>query len=356
MRVLKHNTRWAAKLAKREERKRVREERIAAKQQAEIKLEAERARKERATNPFSMNSSSEAGLFGASLFDSAPEGAESTDDQGRVDRQQQQKTSEGNESEHEVSNDEDEDDYDDEERLAEEMSIKASLEEQHQHLQNHWSQHASHYTTPLYLNTIPEPENEPESEAQDQALQESALSTSHVPVIGSGEGEVYEQMKIDGLDHVFERFTRRLGSEARQVVRYEFGGVPIPFSGKGSLFKRLWPNGLHAGCDSSSVPACEYCGAPRVFELQLMPNLANLLRAEKLSDAAESNGENSSNQEAQRQAEIASLFGLESAVTNMRTGIAWSTAIVYVCSRDCCQNESEGYAEEWVGLQHETDV
>ena len=51
VRVLKHNTRWAAKLAKREERKRVREERIAAKQQAEIKLEAERARKERATNP-----------------------------------------------------------------------------------------------------------------------------------------------------------------------------------------------------------------------------------------------------------------------------------------------------------------
>ena len=28
--------------------------------------------------------------------------------------------------------------------------------------------------------------------------------------------------------------------------------------------------------------------------------------------------------------------------------------MIFVCSRDCCLDATEGYAVEWVGLQHES--
>lgn len=249
----------------------------------------------------------------------------------------------------EDDDDDDDDDYNEEERLAEEMTIKASLDEQHKQLQDHWAHSASHYTAPLYLNTIPEPEPEPKAvPAAPQKL------PSHVSSLGSGDTEEYEKMVIEGMDHVFERFTRRLGSEARQVVRYEYGGAPLAFTGVGALFQQLWPNGVHGDYDASAVPPCPQCGAPRVFELQLMPNLANLLRVEHLSDLTHDDGRQDA--EARRQAEVASVLGLKNnaSLSDMRTGIAWSTAMIFVCSRDCCLDATEGYAVEWVGLQHES--
>lgn len=329
VRMLKHNARWAVKLAKREAQKRAREERVRAEKEAE----EERLRKERETNPFSMKNSGGSNLFGASLFDE-PAAPEKQDTDAVQD---------------EDDDDDDDDDYNEEERLAEEMTIKASLDEQHKQLKDHWAHSASHYTAPLYLNTIPEPEPEPKAvPAAPQKL------PSHVSSLGSGDTEEYEKMVIDGMDHVFERFTRRLGSEARQVVRYEYGGAPLAFTGAGALFQQLWPNGVHGDYDASAVPPCPQCGAPRVFELQLMPNLANLLRVEHLSDLAHDDGRQDA--EARRQAEVASVLGLKnnSSLSDMRTGIAWSTAMIFVCSRDCCLDATEGYAVEWVGLQHES--
>lgn len=328
--MLKHNARWADKLAKREKNKRAREERIKAEEEAE----EERLRKERETNPFSMKNTGSSNLFGASLFDE-PAAAPKQERSSVLDEVD--------------DDDDDDDDYNEEERLAEEMTIKASLDEQHKQLQDHWALTASHYTAPLYLNTIPEPEPEPKAVPAAPEKPPSNMSLT-----GSGETEEYEKMVVDGMDHVFERFTRRLGSEARQVVRYEYGGAPLAFTGAGALFKQLWPNGVHGEYDASTVPPCPQCGAPRVFELQLMPNLANLLRAEQLSDQTHDDGRQDA--EAQRQAEIASVLGLKtnSSSSDMRTGIAWGTVMIFVCSRDCCGDAAEGYAVEWVGLQHES--
>ena len=85
-----------------------------------------------------------------------------------------------------------------------------------------------------------------------------------------------------------------------------------------------------------------------------MPNLANLLRVEHLSDLTQDDGRQDA--EARRQAEVASVLGLKNnaRLSDMRTGIAWSTAMIFVCSRDCCLDATEGYAVEWVGLQHES--
>lgn len=336
MRMLKHNVRWAAKLAKREEKRRMREERARKEREAED----ERRRKERETNPFTMKDSGGGGLFGASLFDEGEEMQDEAPREGGMDDDDDDDNDDDDDDDDSLSDD----DYNDEERLAEELSIKASLDEQRMQLADHWNHTASHYTTPLYLNTIPEVEPE-----RDEKL--DAELEKRTPLVAADEGgEAYEKMAIDGIDPVFERFMRRLGPEARQVVRYEYGGTPLPFTGTGPLYKRLWPNG---DFDASSVPPCEQCGARRVFEVQLMPNLANLLRAEHLSDATEADG----NAETRRQAEIASILGLKgdnSTPSDLRTGIAWSTAMVFVCSRDCCRDAQEGYAVEHVCLQHES--
>jgi len=329
--MLKHNQRWAAKLAKQAERQRVRQEREEAKKRAEAEAESRRLAQERTTNPFKMGSGG-ASLLGPSLF-GVPTVTPAASEEARTPVEPEDEDDDG--------------DFDEEERLAEELAIKASLEEQRSQLQEDWTRTSSHYTTSLYLNTIPEPRRAQDSDVPS----EPPVPTKEASA--GGETEEYEQMTIDGIDDVFERFTRRLGTEARQVVRYEYGGTPLPFSAVGSLYKQLWPSGWREPMDVSSVPPCSHCGAPRVFELQLMPNLANLLRVDKLSDAA--GVLSSSNTEEHRQAEISSLLGLKDTHSDLCTGIVWSTAVVFVCSRDCC-SDTEGWAEEWVGLQHEGDL
>lgn len=61
-------------------------------------------------------------------------------------------------------------------------------------------------------------------------------------------------------------FQRRVAWQPRQVVRYAYGGLP------------LWCT-THQSPDRSDgacVPACESCGAKRVFEFQLMPGVLAL--------------------------------------------------------------------------------
>jgi len=330
VRMLKHNPRWAAKLAKQEDRRRAREEREAAQRASDAAAEEERKRTERTVNPFSMSGNAGSSLFGESLFDAppvAPAPAEAAPPAPQDDS-------------------DDMSDYDEEERLAEELAIKASLDEQRAKLAEDWARTAPYYAPAQYLNTIPEPQPD-----ESESAPAPAPAVQIDGAIGA-ECEQYEKMVIEGMDNVFEHFMRRLGSEARQVVRYEFGGVPIPFSGAGSLYRMLWPQGAGSPMDATAVPPCDKCGAPRVFELQLMPNLANLLRIEQAIAPGKDAG---LDDEKQRRSAVEALLNRHQDVSDIRTGIAWSTAMVFVCSKDCCDG-AEGWANEWIGLQYETDL
>lgn len=341
--MLKHNDRWAAKLEKQRQRREAREARIAEQKKKEADADAERARRELSSNPFSMSGKGMTpSLFGSgSLFDTKPADAPAPQKE-----EQKEEVQENDE-------DDDEDDYDEDERLAEELAIKASLEEQRAQLgaDKDWARTAARYTPALYLNTIPEPARNVEA-AEQPSKATLARAQETGADMDEGDEEEYEQMTVEGMDTIFERFTARLGSEARQVVRYEYDGAPLPFSGAGSVYKKLWPNGQYT---AQSVPPCEKCGAPRVFEVQLMPNLANLLRADRLEGLGERAGGDS---EAQRRAEIASTLGLpmDADASQMPTGIVWSTVFVFVCSKDCTPSPAEGWAEEWAGVQFEGEL
>ena len=113
IRVLKYNARWAAKLRKQQER--------AAQKRADDEAAAQRAKEQRTANPFAVGQSSAhaGGLFGGSILDAPAQGAPASAGNG-----------EASDASNNGDDSDDENEYDADARVAEEMAIKASLEEQ----------------------------------------------------------------------------------------------------------------------------------------------------------------------------------------------------------------------------------
>ncbi|KAJ5239595.1 hypothetical protein N7468_004214 [Penicillium chermesinum] len=134
------------------------------------------------------------------------------------------------------------------------------------------------------------------------------------------------------LDKAFMKFSTRLAHNPEQVLRYEFRGSPLLYSYSDQVGKRF-----HAGhaagkvttvSAGGSIPPCEYCGAERVFEMQLVPHAISMLE-----EGREGVG-----------------LGKDDA------GMEWGTIIVGVCAKDCAPEElyKVGWREEWAGVQWES--
>jgi pre-rRNA-processing protein TSR4 len=65
-----------------------------------------------------------------------------------------------------------------------------------------------------------------------------------------------DALKENDYDKDFERFKKISAEEAEQVVRYERGGEP------------LWCTKYNK-LKETQVPACQKCGAKRIFEFQV---------------------------------------------------------------------------------------
>ncbi|KAJ6504843.1 programmed cell death protein 2 [Mycena vitilis] len=166
------------------------------------------------------------------------------------------------------------------------------------------------------------------------------------------------------VDQVFERFTKRVGFEGDQCVRYELEGTPLPYASDGvlqSLFP-LPPAPLlpvtkaaftvvppaKRTYDPSSIPPCPVCKSKRVFECQLMPNLINVLR----SAGAEDERKKLTDEERRKLVEQ-ELKGDNSAGSR---GMEWGTCLIFSCSKDCSLDDSgketrESWREETVLVQ-----
>ncbi|PWN50763.1 hypothetical protein IE53DRAFT_386929 [Violaceomyces palustris] len=404
IRVLKHNPRWAAKLEKKRLRREAREARI-KEQEARAKAKAEEEERKAKINPFSSKPTQSVGgglggmLFGADTFSAntnpfAPN-EPSAEETATLNAEEEAEDDDDDDDDESVDESDDED-----QRLAEEMEIKAAIADKANKVSD-WVKTVSKYP-PQYISTIPEPSlSTKEEDKKLTATQAKALKPDQEfsqEELQSFAKEGYEKMMLDGVDDVFEKFVKRVGVEGSQVVRYEFGGVPLPFHGRGSLYKKLWPKAKRSGPTSegynpSCIPPCPACGSSRTFEVQLMPNLVNILRAETIKKgeeqteddevAASSNeDEKSLDAEAKRRAEIERYLGrklpaqpsedgiirsnpseLQDSSKSLpsRTGLIWSTAVVYVCEKDCCiprqghDSEGETWREEWIGAQFEDE-
>lgn len=154
---------------------------------------------------------------------------------------------------------------------------------------------------------------------------------------GSGSKDEENDAFESTIDKTFQKFADRLAQNPEQVLRYEFGGAPLLYSKNDNVGKliALQPS-LTAGNSKittkshpnagTRIPQCPNCSAPRVFELQLVPQAIAELEVDE--------------------------EGLE--------GMDWGTILMYVCEKDCVERgvkEGEvGWLEEWTGVQWEEDA
>jgi len=317
-RGLKLNEKYAAKLAKQAARK-----------------EQERKRKAKDTtltstvkkNPFSLtggHAQNSTGL-GSQIFDGAPcYGAQ--------------------ESANDVVDDISDDDDNERDNLAEALA-STTLDDL-----SPWTVTPSY--PPLYLSTISEYLPSPPK-----------LKSVHVddPL---ADGEMKDKKSLSFLeayenslnvDEVFSRFTTRVSHEGEQCIRYDLKGTPLPFASD-AVFDKLFPaprsqaiavtkNALMAQPPTAkrtftadSIPPCQKCQSPRMFEFQLMPNLINVVRSPVMPITGMS--------EEERKRE------LEKELKN-KSGMEWGTCMVFCCESNCCTTGKEGWTEEYVVVQWE---
>ncbi|THU88690.1 hypothetical protein K435DRAFT_821571 [Dendrothele bispora CBS 962.96] len=310
-RGLRYNDKYAEKLRVKLAKKREREAR------AQALLEVEKAKQAaKTTNPFSINSSSApSNLFGlgAQIFGESPSLAD-------------QKPLNSEEST--------EDDISETESVSSEETLltamaSATLEE------SPW-RHGPAYPA-LYLSTTSEyipPPPKSKAPAKDQ-LMDSVSDDDNKET--SWISEAYENSL--NVDTVFERFSKRVGYEGEQCVRYDLKGTPLPFASD-AAFEALFPAPAAAPLpvtkadfkvvqvpkrsyapSSTFVPDCPICKGRRVFECQLMPNLINVLKRE--------DGKEKMNEEERRKAVEQALRG------GGGKGMEWGTCMVFSCENDC---------------------
>jgi pre-rRNA-processing protein TSR4 len=233
---------------------------------------------------------------------------------------------------------------------------------------------------PLYLSTTSEylpPLPKPKIPAGAQIIDSDEEGKGGKDISWASEG--YENsLKVD---NVFERFTKRVGYEGEQCVRYslfsstnfqllnlifpryELRGTPLPFSSD-KVFETLFPTPpapplpvtkavftvvppLKRVYNTSAVPVCPVCKSKRVFECQLMPNLINVLRSPE-----EEKPKKLSDEERRKAVER----GLKGEGKDERRGMEWGTCLIFSCEKDCCSDgdgweDKECWREEKVLVQ-----
>ncbi|XP_029987088.1 programmed cell death protein 2 [Sphaeramia orbicularis] len=156
---------------------------------------------------------------------------------------------------------------------------------------------------------VTEPEEE-EEEKEDEEEEKDAKEEGAIAQSGGNGPSLAETMTETDLEEmamhetadnkVFQRFKKRIAPEPHQVVRYSRGGSP------------LWVSAQHIPSDQD-IPQCP-CGAKRIFEFQVMPQLLNSL-----------------------------------CVDSTGASIDWGTLAIYTCSVSC--NHDDQYSPEFIWKQ-----
>lgn len=173
--------------------------------------------------------------------------------------------------------------------------------------------------TSFYLDAYPE---ELEKEPSDGP--KAGSSKTEYDMEESGSGAALEKDTFESsLDKTFQKFSDRIAQNPEQVLRYEYKGEPLLYSGSDGVASRfVVPHGKSGAV--RGMPRCEICGAQRVFELQLVPGLIYELEKDEAMD--------------------------------LEDGMEWGTVIVGTCSNNCGVAGQVSFREEWVGVQWEERV
>ena len=166
------------------------------------------------------------------------------------------------------------------------------------------------YLDSEYETLIPETNSVPEATSSTIQYEDEG------PINGKGlDKDVFES----SIDKTFLKFSDRLAQNPEQVLRYEFQGAPLLYSGTDDVGKKLASSSAMSK-GSLGMPRCESCGSDRVFEMQLVPGAINVLEEIEL---------------------------------DIEDGMDWGTIIVGVCGKNCGELGNTTFRLEWCGVQWE---
>lgn len=135
----------------------------------------------------------------------------------------------------------------------------------------------------------------------------------------------------------------RLYLTRSDVCRYEYSGIPLPFSSLSPSYALLFPPTASAplgAYDPSRIARCRHCGGPTTFEYQLMPHLVALLGRNGHS-VIEEGGK---------------APGAVTATVLDADGVEFATVMVFTCVRECVDDlTEEAWREERVCIELEVD-
>jgi hypothetical protein len=120
-------------------------------------------------------------------------------------------------------------------------------------------------------------------------------------------------------------FQKIVSYAPRQVLRYAYCGKP------------LWCTS--PAPDLTAIPACELCGQPRIFELQLMPALLSLWKSEIKTSGAQLENSKSWTAAAQQQQPTSSQ--LSAFLSTLDDGFDYGVVAIYCCPDGCCPRSDE---------------
>ncbi|XP_052501643.1 programmed cell death protein 2 isoform X1 [Budorcas taxicolor] len=164
-------------------------------------------------------------------------------------------------------------------------------------------------------NTVPDhnflfPEFEIVIETEDEITPEVVERDDESEIIGTM-GEAHEE-ELESMakhesreDRIFQKFKTKISLEPEQILRYGRGIAPLWISGENTPREK-------------DIPDCP-CGAKRLFEFQVMPQLLNYLKADRLGKSVD-----------------------------------WGVLAIFTCAESC--KLGIGYTEEFVWKQDITDA
>jgi len=133
-------------------------------------------------------------------------------------------------------------------------------------------------------------------------------AAGHAGTLTEGDMKSKEKEDETEVDMAFVKFKAVIKKNPDQVLRYQDSGKPLWISKKGRISD-----------PERQIPPCEACGARRVFEFQVMPQMLNHLSLDTALNEA---------------------------------SIDWGVLAVYTCSENCkAQGEGKGYLREFIYKQ-----
>ncbi|CZT15381.1 related to rat apoptosis protein RP-8 [Ramularia collo-cygni] len=140
---------------------------------------------------------------------------------------------------------------------------------------------------------------------------------SNVRIDDSADGMGVKDAFESSMDKTFQKFADRLAQNPEQILRYEYAGQPLLYSKTDAIGKKF--SATEGKISTTALPRCGNCGAGRVFELQLTPQLIMELEKDDMS-----------------------LDGMD-----------WGSVIVGCCEKDCYPDGGIGFVEECAFVQWE---